>query len=378
GSLLYEESWELSPAPLPVRLTGPWVLAVPAGAPAALADQAERALTGAGATVHRLGAGSDRASLAASLAALEDHPEGVLSLGSLDTAPAGGGATRGLLATLALVQAAADAGLDAPVWALTSGAADTTGDGPVPHPEGALVAGLGRALALEDPVRFGGVVDLPAGPHAGLPDDLAGHLVAALAAGDGEDQVAVRADGRYVRRLRRTAPLGASKEWTTGGTAVVTGGQGALGRHLAGFLADRGAAHIVLASRRGELTEETGELRARLAARGVALTVAACDVTDRAQVDALLAGADSPGHPLRFVAHLAGVTGMAPYTALSAEEAVHVTAAKVLGATHLHEALGARPLDGFVLYGSVAGLWGGAGQAVYSAANAALDALARH
>ncbi|MFC7472581.1 hypothetical protein ACFQVA_41720 [Actinomadura keratinilytica] len=30
GSLLYEESWELSPAPLPVRLTGPWVLAVPA------------------------------------------------------------------------------------------------------------------------------------------------------------------------------------------------------------------------------------------------------------------------------------------------------------------------------------------------------------
>ncbi|MFB8416974.1 amino acid adenylation domain-containing protein [Streptomyces albidoflavus] len=378
GSLLYEESWELSPAPLPARLTGPWVLAVPAGAPAALADQAERALTGAGATVHRLGAGSDRASLAASLAALEDHPEGVLTLGSLDTAPAGGGATRGLLATLALVQAAADAGLDAPVWALTSGAADTTGDGPVPHPEGALVAGLGRALALEDPVRFGGVVDLPAGPHAGLPDDLAGHLVAALAAGDGEDQVAVRADGRYVRRLRRTAPLGASKEWTTGGTAVVTGGQGALGRHLAGFLADRGAAHIVLASRRGELTEETGELRARLAARGVALTVAACDVTDRAQVDALLAGADRPGHPLRFVAHLAGVTGMAPYTALSAEEAVHVTAAKVLGATHLHEALGARPLDGFVLYGSVAGLWGGAGQAVYSAANAALDALARH
>ncbi|MFC7472583.1 ketoreductase domain-containing protein [Actinomadura keratinilytica] len=116
-----------------------------------------------------------------------------------------------------------------------------------------------------------------------------------------------------------------------------------MGRHLAGFLADRGAAHIVLASRRGELTEETGELRARLAARGVALTVAACDVTDRAQVDALLAGADSPGHPLRFVAHLAGVTGMAPYTALSAEEAVHVTAAKVLGATHLHEALGARP-----------------------------------
>ncbi|MGC3004991.1 SDR family NAD(P)-dependent oxidoreductase, partial [Streptomyces sp. G35A] len=198
------------------------------------------------------------------------------------------------------------------------------------------------------------------------------------AARDGEDQVAVRADGRYVRRLRRAAPLGATAEWTTRGTAVVTGGQGALGRHLAGFLAERGAEHIVLASRRGETTEESEELRTELAGRGVALTVAACDVTDRAQVDALLAEADRPDRPLRFVAHLAGVTGMAPYTALTAEDAARTTAAKVLGATHLHEALGARPLDGFVLYGSVAGLWGGAGQAAYSAANAALDALARH
>ncbi|MEW1603865.1 amino acid adenylation domain-containing protein [Streptomyces sp. NPDC093808] len=378
GSLLYEETWELSAAPLPARLTGPWVLAVPAGTASGLADEAERALTAAGAEVHRVGADGDRAVLGAALAALEPAPEGVVTLGSLDTTPAAGGTTRGLLATLALVQAAADAGLDAPVWALTSGAVDTTGDGPVPHPEGALVAGLGRALALEDPVRFGGVVDLPAGPGHGLLAGWADQLVAALAARDGEDQVAVRADGRYVRRLRRAVPAEPTEHWTTRGTAVVTGGQGFLGRHLAGFLAERGAEHIVLASRRGGTTEESEELRTELAARGVALTVAACDVTDRAQVDALLAEADRPDRPLRFVAHLAGATGMAPYTELTAEEAARTTAAKVLGATHLHEALGARPLDGFVLYGSVAALWGGAGQAAYSAANAALDALARH
>ncbi|MGC3003974.1 acyltransferase domain-containing protein, partial [Streptomyces sp. G35A] len=180
-SLLYEEAWELSPASPPARLTGPWALAVPTGpASAALADETERALTAAGAEVHRIVSGSDRAELGAALAALERAPEGVVTLGSLDTTPAAGGTTQGLLATLALVQAAADAGLDAPVWALTSGAVDTTGDGPVPHPEGALVAGLGRSLALEDPVRFGGVVDLPAGPVPGLPDGWAGQLAAAL------------------------------------------------------------------------------------------------------------------------------------------------------------------------------------------------------
>ncbi|MGW7505497.1 amino acid adenylation domain-containing protein [Streptomyces albidoflavus] len=376
GSLLYEEAWELS-APPAARLTGVWALVVPDGTATGPAGAAERALSAAGAEVRRVAHG-DRAALGTALAALEPAPEGVLTLASLDTAPAAGGTTQGFLATLALVQAAADAGLDAPVWALTSGAVDPTGEGPVPHPEGALVAGLGRALALEDPVRFGGVVDLPAGSGQELPDGPARQLAAVLAARDGEDQVALRDDGRYVRRLRRAVPTAAAAPWTTRGTAVVTGGQGALGRHLAGFLAERGAEHIVLASRRAEATEETEELRGELAARGVALTLFACDVTDRAQVDALLAEADRPDRPLRCVAHLAGATGLAPYTQLTAEEAARTTAAKVLGATHLHEALGARPLDGFLLYGSVAALWGGAGQAAYSAANTALDALARH
>ncbi|MGC5408937.1 amino acid adenylation domain-containing protein [Streptomyces sp. DT225] len=378
ASLLYEETWEPRPLPLPARLTGPWALAVPAGPAGELADQVQQALTAAGAQVHRLDAGSDRARLGAALTALQPAPQGILTLASLDTTPAAGGTTHGLLATLTLVQAAADAGLETPVWALTRGAVDTTGDGPLPHPEGALVAGLGRALALEDPVRFGGVIDLPAGPDHALPAHWADQLAAVLCARDGEDQVAVRADGRHVRRLRRAATPEPTTRWTTHGTAVITGGQGFLGRHLAGFLAERGAEHIVLASRRGETSQEAEELRTELAARGVQLTVTACDVTDRAQVDTLLAQAERPGRPLRFVAHLAGATGMAPYTELTAEEAARTTAAKVLGATHLHQALGARPLDGFVLYGSIAALWGGAGQAAYSAANAALDALARH
>ncbi|MFE3590616.1 amino acid adenylation domain-containing protein [Streptomyces niveus] len=396
-ALLYEEAWERSAAPGPARFDGLWVLAsteagagAGAGADAdgAIADEAERALRAAGAEVRRVTAHRGRTALAADLAALDRAPEGLLTLGSLDTTPGPGGTTRGFLATLALAQAAADAGVEAPVWALTSGAVNTEntngttgtdgtnrpdGAGPGPAPAGALVAGLCRALSLEDPVRSGGVVDIP----ADIPADWAGHLVATLAARDHEDQVAVRAEGRYVRRLRRAAPLPNGPAWTTRGTAVITGGQGALGRHLARLLAERGAEHIVLASRSGEATPDVDQLRAELAADEVELTVVPCDVTDRAQVAGLLAEADRAERPLRVVAHLAGVTGMGAFTELTQERAAEDTAAKVLGATHLHEVLGERELDAFLLYGSVASLWGGAGQAAYSAANSALDALAR-
>ncbi|MEU5809425.1 amino acid adenylation domain-containing protein [Streptomyces sp. NPDC047718] len=372
-ALLYEEVWEPSAAPVPPRLAGRWVLAATAGQ-AGAADEAERALRAAGAEVHRIAADGGRVALAGDLAALDRTPEGLLALGSLDDTAAPGGTTRGFLMTLALAQAAADAGVDAPVWALTSGAVDTDGTGPVPRPAGALVAGLGRALSLEDPARSGGVIDLA----ADLPADWAEQTVAALAAQDHESQVAVRADGRYVRRLRRAAARRSGAAWTTRGTAVITGGQGALGRHLARLLADRGAEYVVLASRRGGATPEVDRLRAELAAKGVEVSVARCDVTDRAQVEALLAEADRAERPLGVVAHLAGVTGMAAFTDLTEEQVAEVTAAKVLGATHLHEVLGDRRLDAFLLYGSVASLWGGAGQTAYTAANAALDALARH
>lgn len=323
---------------------------------------------------YRVGATADRAALGAALAALPEPPAAVLTLGSLDGTPDGSGSTAGFATTLVLLQALGDLGLTAPLWALTRGAADTDGTG-TPAPLQALVTGLGRVAALEDPLRWGGTVDLPAQPHPGW----AGALVACLAAGDHEDQVALRADGRHVRRLRRTAPRPAGPTtWSTHGTALITGGQGALGLHLARRLAARGAEHIVLASRRAGAAPETELLRTELAALGVELTLEQADVSDRGQVDALLARTGDPRRPLRTVAHLAGLSRPAALGGLTPEAAAEENAAKVHGAWHLHEALAGRELDAFVLYGSGASLWGGAGQAAYGAANTALDALARH
>ncbi|MEV5880465.1 amino acid adenylation domain-containing protein [Streptomyces sp. NPDC052101] len=371
---LYEDTWE------PLALTGDGTLTgtvalVTGDGEEAVAASVEDALRTAGARVHRVPGTADRAAAGRALAALPEPPDAVLTLASLDAAPGPGGTTHGFLAVLALLQALGDRQLAVPLWALTRGAVAVDGTDAAPDPAAALVSGFGRVAALEDPLRWGGTVDIPEQPH----DGWARQLVAHLAGGDHEDQAALRAHGRYVRRLRRVAPPAARDTWTTRGTALITGGRGALGLHLARRLAEHGAQHIVLASRQAAATDGTERLAAELADQGVRLTLEQCDVTDRGQVAELVARSSADDTcPLTVVAHLAGVSRMAPIGELTAPAAADEVAAKVLGARHLHEALTGHRLDAFLLYGSGASLWGGAGQSAYGAANTALDALARH
>ncbi|MFB7924160.1 SDR family NAD(P)-dependent oxidoreductase [Streptomyces sp. NPDC056081] len=373
---LYEDTWQPAPPTGPVTPLGTVVLVTSdtSDGEAGTADDLEAALVAAGTRVHRVPGSEDRATLLRALTALPQPPQAVLGTASLDTTPGPGGTTRGFLTTLALLQALTDTGWTVPLWALIRGAATVDGDTGLPDPAAALVLGLGRVAALEDPLRWGGTIDLAHRPY----DGWAGQVVAALSAGDHEDQSALRARGRFVRRMRRTRPAAGGEGWTTRGTALVTGGQGALGRHLARRLAERGTEHVVLASRRGTPTPQTEELRTELADLGVRLTLESCDVTDPDQVRALVGRTGDDTAPLTVVAHLAGVSRMAPLGELTARSAAEEISAKVLGARHLHEALTGREIDAFLLYGSGASLWGGAGQAAYGAANTALDALARH
>src|SRR5439155_8573848 len=97
------------------------------------------------------------------------------------------GVPAGVAATLALVQALGDAGIEAKLWAVTCGAVAAGETGPVRVPQ-AMVWGLGRSAALEHPHRWGGLVDVP----QTLTGRAAGWLRAVLSGRTGEDQVAIR------------------------------------------------------------------------------------------------------------------------------------------------------------------------------------------
>ncbi|MFI9463113.1 type I polyketide synthase [Streptomyces xiamenensis] len=254
---------------------------------------------------------------------------------------------------------------DVPLWTLTRGAVE-----PVIDPAQAQVWGLGRVAALEHPDRWGGLIDLPAEPG-----DAAWDLVcAAIGGGTGEDQLAVREPGLLARRLVR-APRHTGTAWRPEGTAVITGGTGALGAHVARRLAAEGARHLVLLGRRGPAAPGAADLVRELEELGATVTLTACDVSDRAALAAVLAGIPAE-HPLTTVVHTAGVLADGVLESLDADAFDRVLPVKADAARHLHELTADQPLTAFILFSAFAGAVGGAGQGNYAAANAHLDALA--
>ncbi|MFC4469417.1 type I polyketide synthase [Streptomyces xiangluensis] len=319
-------------------------------------------------------AAADRATFAA---ALSDEPTVVVSLLGLAEDPAAArhpAVPAGLAATVALLQALADRPTGARLWCLTREAVDAVPGDRVRHPVQGTLWGLGRVAALEQPTLWGGLADLP----DTVDTRTAGLLAALLTADASEDQLALRSSGAHARRLIPAGEPTAARPWRTGGTALITGGTGALGSRLAHWAVSRGAAHVLLLSRRGPDAPGADTLTKQLTELGARVTVAACDTADR---DAIAAHLDAlpADQPLTTVIHAAGVSdGDRETTALTPDTLQTLLSAKLLGARHLHELTADRDLDAFVLFSSGAASWGSAGQPAYAAANAHLDALAAH
>ncbi len=371
----YRIAWEPLTAPT-AALTGTWLIVTGTADP----GDCVRALAAHGAgTVVLHTDSADRRTLAAALAAApagDGAPAGVLSLLALDEgrlSGAGAGAVpRPVAATMALVQALGDTGIDTPLWAVTRGAVSTGPGDPPADPVQAQVWGLGRVAGLEHPDRWGGLVDLPAEFDA----QTAARLAAVLADG-AEDQVALRVTGLLGRRLerapRRPAAPTDTSPWSPRGTVLVTGGTGSIGLHLSPWLAGRGARRLVLPTRSGP-TPALAAHAADLAAAGTAVDVVACDIAERSALAGLLTRIDATGPALSTVIHAANVFHLTRIDDTDLDGLATALAAKAEGADHLDELAG--DIDDFVLFSSIAAAWGSNEHGVYAAANAHLDALA--
>lgn len=232
----------------------------------------------------------------------------------------------------------------------------------------------GRTAALEFPETWGGHVDL----SSSVSDEELDGLISALTAPSDEDQIVLRGDRRLVPRLVRqedvtTGPLSLSAS----ASYLITGGLGALGMHVARWLANNGAGRIILISRRGMDSPAAKSILEEMETLGSTAQVVAADVSQRAELEQVLANIDDD-FPLRGVFHAAGVDEQSTLSEMTAEQVDRVLSAKVLGGFHLHELTSSLPLDLFVCFSSVAATLGSAGHAHYAAANGFLDGLSQH
>ncbi|GAB3844824.1 type I polyketide synthase [Dactylosporangium cerinum] len=182
------------------------------------------------------------------------------------------------------------------------------------------------------------------------------------------------AQARHVGKLVLTVPRPLDPD----GTVLVTGGTGGVGALVARHLVARhGVRRLLLASRRGGGADGAGDLVTELAGLGAEVSVIAADLADPAAVRGLLATVPA-AHPLTAVVHAAGVVADGTVERLDADAVSATLRPKADAAWLLHELTRDADLAEFVLFSSVVGTFGNAGQANYAAANAFLDALAVH
>ncbi|KAI0104289.1 hypothetical protein GGR51DRAFT_522250 [Nemania sp. FL0031] len=161
-------------------------------------------------------------------------------------------------------------------------------------------------------------------------------------------------------------------------TYLLVGCLGGLGRSLAKWMMECGAKHFAFISRSGIDKPEAARLVADIELLGASTQVLRADAADEYAVAAIVASLQAK-RPVRGVVHAAMVLKDGMFEHMTHQSFVDCVEPKAHGALSLHRALESAGIDPdfFVMTSSISALLGNTGQANYSAANSALDALAR-
>jgi acyl transferase domain-containing protein len=163
------------------------------------------------------------------------------------------------------------------------------------------------------------------------------------------------------------------------GTALLTGGQSALSAVVLPQLFAQGATAVVICSRRAKPADFTAWLASILPDPQLQQRVywSHTDVCDAGALALCLQWIGTALPPLQAIWHCAGQLADVSLARMSAAQLAEVLAPKVRGSLNLHQLSLGLPLRQFVLFSSVAAVFGNFGQANYALANGFLHGLAQ-
>ncbi|OLF09647.1 hypothetical protein BLA60_17775 [Actinophytocola xinjiangensis] len=235
-----------------------------------------------------------------------------------------------------------------------------------PSPELAAIAGFARSLARETAtVPFRAIA---------VPDDLGEQstwdvVADELGRRDGTELVRHGPGGRLSRRYTPAAlvaPTSPPQGVRPGGTYLLTGGTGGLGRMVTAHLLAVPGVRVAVVGRSADSDLDQSDR----------LTYFQADVSDPAAARDVIRRVRARFGALTGVLHAAGVLRDGYLAHKQSRDLRAVLAPKVLGAVNLDDATQDEPLELFVLFSSMVAVLGNPGQADYAAANAFLDQFA--
>ncbi|HZU68918.1 MAG TPA: type I polyketide synthase [Ktedonobacteraceae bacterium] len=246
----------------------------------------------------------------------------------------------------------------------------------------APVWGLSRVIAMEQPDFHCKRIDLDSVGDAAWEIE---ELLQEIQHPDDEDQVAFRAQERFVARLVRSrqAISGNQRRKTgaslrTDSTYLITGGLGGLGLAAARWMVEQGGVKYLVLTGRSGASAGTQPVLDELERAGAKVLVIRADVSKEEAVAQMMETIRKTMPPLRGIIHAAGVLDDGVLLQQHWKRFSKVMAPKMHGSWNLHTHTLDMSLDFFVLFSSGASLMGSAGQGNYAAANAFMDALAHY
>jgi acyl-CoA synthetase (AMP-forming)/AMP-acid ligase II/NADP-dependent 3-hydroxy acid dehydrogenase YdfG/acyl carrier protein len=284
--------------------------------------------------------------------------------------------TRGSLSLLWLAQAIADPGRTdtTRTLAMVGSHVARVEENDRVSPERCPVLGFVKSISQEIPTLHCFHIDVDDPDDASAAESISNELNLVSK----EREVAYRRGTRFVARLGRVEfrqPERRELPFAAGGLHLITGGLGGIGVELARFLSDRANLRVLLIGRSGLPLDGERETRLRsLAAREQGLAYESCDVTNLERLNEVVRKYESLWNvPLAGVVHLAGSYGESLVAEERRESFERLLAPRALGAVNIEKILAERGGGLLVTSSSVAGFFGGASMASYSAASAFLD-----
>ncbi|KAJ5598580.1 hypothetical protein N7537_008664 [Penicillium hordei] len=175
----------------------------------------------------------------------------------------------------------------------------------------------------------------------------------------------------------RTVPSAPTVQFNPEACYVITGALGGSGQCLVRWMADRGARHLALLSRRDITTVPTAQKFVEsLSRRDIHIDSVVCDI-NMEQLSGVIQQLAS-ARPIKGIVHAAVCYLDLSFDKLSSLRWNSGLSAKVQGTKNLHNVTLSMPLDFFVMTTSALSVYAFAMQGAYTAANNFQDAFARY